>query len=977
MKNSNLKRRFTRYVGSASAVLLLSGTLTGCKDDLLTGMPEWLGESVYAELERRGNFKETLKLINAQDEDYATVLAKTGSKTVFVADDEAWAKFYANNPWGVKSIDDMTLAQKKLLFKGNIINSAYLVELLGNIPAANSTSDPVEGACMRRATSVDLSDSIPVISAEKFPVVNPARFDAQTLKQTDYWSEVRDRDSLIMFMDDNVATMIHFMPKFMLNNNITDDDVTFMTNGDITSNEGAFVNGKAVTEADITCQNGYIHVMNGVGVPMDNMANVIANQPQFSIYSRLLDRFSYPKFDRDLTARYGGENHDSVFVKRYFNKSDGKPLNQMDNGTKVTTLLPYDPGWNRYIMDNQSRLTFQHDAAMMLVPTDEAMLYYLDHDGSDLRDRYGTEENNGYDAWDNAPDAVVLPLLENTMHTSLKAAIPSAFGSINNTAADPMNVKKEDINFTHWACNGIVYETNKVYVAPDYVSVYYPCVIRGNEDLSYIYAAIEKDNQTKGAEGFKAYLNNMGSKYTFIIPNDSALKRYYDPVSRFRYDAQKNSTAIAYNFYVNKDGNIAADPYQVDWTTLDEYGRGTIGEVDKKITLSAGGITTDVMNHVKDIIYSSMAVGTFKPDQKFYLAKNGAPIIVDWEGDKVRGVAGSFQYERGYFIPIAEKEVFDKTIQGNGVSYVISQDPIHPELCEPLQSTTLSPFTAITDTNKVEFQAFAELLKGCNFIGSDDHAGHVTQDRAITCLSNFNYTIYVPKNEGVRKLIDDHRLPTFEDRDKISEAVLKLQDLMDAVKDDMDDYDNYDTVQWNAYNDEMQYLMKEDTVMSNVIENFVSYHIQDNSIFIDGEEHSNSAFESACLDTATTRYAKIFVDYTHGGQMKITDNNGKVHFVDDDPEMHNIMARQYHFNKNTLSGNGAATQIFSSAFVVIHSIDTPMEPFRDGDVNHPNNGYYSPAEYAKVMAIVDKYYTEIEPEPEPEPDPVNVKRHKR
>ena len=31
----------------------------------------------------------------------------------------------------------------------------------------------------------------------------------------------------------------------------------------------------------------------------------------------------------------------------------------------------------------------------------------------------------GETAWDNAPDAVVLPLLQNTMLTSLKAAVPS------------------------------------------------------------------------------------------------------------------------------------------------------------------------------------------------------------------------------------------------------------------------------------------------------------------------------------------------------------------------------------------------------------------------------------------------------------------------------------------------------------------------------------------------------------------------
>ena len=238
MKNSILKRRITRWVLPACTAFLTLGVVTSCSDDLLTGMPSWLGESIYDELESRGNFKETLKLINAQDEDYASVLRKTGSKTMFVADDEAWAQFYANNPWGVTSIEEMTEAQKKLLFKANMINSAYLVELLGNLPSSSATEDPQEGACMRRSNSVNIMDSVPVVKKEDFPPINPARVDAKTGKQIDYWSRLRHagRENALILQDDGVATMIHFMPKFMQNNNISSDDVTFLTNGGITSN---------------------------------------------------------------------------------------------------------------------------------------------------------------------------------------------------------------------------------------------------------------------------------------------------------------------------------------------------------------------------------------------------------------------------------------------------------------------------------------------------------------------------------------------------------------------------------------------------------------------------------------------------------------------------------------------------------------------------------------------------------------------
>ncbi len=172
-----LKRRITRLVIPACAALLFAVVLSSCSDDLLTGTPEYLGESIYGELERRGNFTETLKLINAQDDDdYATMLRRTGSKTLFVADDAAWAEFYKNNPWGVKSIDEMTTAQKRMLFKASMINSAYLLELLGNMQSKNANEAPVEGSCMRRETSMSYLDSLPLVST--YPILNPARVDS-------------------------------------------------------------------------------------------------------------------------------------------------------------------------------------------------------------------------------------------------------------------------------------------------------------------------------------------------------------------------------------------------------------------------------------------------------------------------------------------------------------------------------------------------------------------------------------------------------------------------------------------------------------------------------------------------------------------------------------------------------------------------------------------------------------------------------
>ncbi len=921
MRNSILQRGVGRLWRLTLAVPIMGAAFAGCQDDLLTGTPSWLGGSVMEELENRGNFTQTIKLIKAQEEDYESVLRKTGSKTVFVADDAAWQQFFQNNLWGAKSIDELTSAQKRLLFKGNMIDSPYLVEQLGNLPTTSATEEPKEGACMRRSTSVGIMDSVPLMLASQYPALNPMRIDAKSGAQIDHWKRLRGKEHAYVLQDNAVASMIHFMPKFMQVNGITNDDVTFMTNGEIDNTSSAFLNGKKIKEADVTCQNGYIHVMDAVPVPLDNMANVIDQNPQFSIYSRLLNRFSYPHYDalqtEEFQRQYGGQ--DSVYVKRFFNShvSDGyETYDTEDGGATVTTKLPYDPGMNRYRLYSASGTTFQQDAAVMLVPTDEAMMKYLETDGADLNDRYA-KAGPGATAWDNAPDEVVLPLLQNTMLTSLKAAIPSQFGSINNTAAEPMGVKKADIDSVLWACNGVIYQTNKVYVAPEYLSVFYPAVIRANDDLNLVYTVVNNDAQVSGGEGFYAYFNNMGSDYSFIIPTDNALQNYYDPVSRMRTNNKGESTAVAYKFYVNENGRLAATAPLVDWTTLDQYGRGQITSTLYSSTPSAENKDSkgDAFNHFKDILNSSLAVGLFTPGQKFYTARNGGPVVVEWNGNKVSGVAGSFQYERGYFIPVIE--TFDKSEEGNGRSYMVDQ--------EPLQSTTTSPYAAIAGEEYAEqFGEFGMLLSSLDIVASDDGNKHTTIDRALTNLNNYHYTIYVPTNESVRKLVDEHLIPDPE----ILDEIIALLDDKDANLDEADE----------------AYLTEQRDVMKSVINNFITYHIQDNALYIDGANVNNQVYESACLDTLTNRFAKIAVNYERGGQMTVRDNIGNTRTVDND--MNNILARQYYFNGDNLKGT-SCTQIYSSAYVVIHQIDAPLFPNK--------NSLYNPEDFYKVEELISKY----------------------
>ena len=117
-----------RRVLGGMALAVVCGGFIACTDDYKLddpdNYPSWLGGSIYDAMKHpenlsagqgnvlKGTFNNYLRLID--DLGYAETLAKTGSKTVFPANDEAFDRFYASNAWGVKRYEDLTDAMKRL-----------------------------------------------------------------------------------------------------------------------------------------------------------------------------------------------------------------------------------------------------------------------------------------------------------------------------------------------------------------------------------------------------------------------------------------------------------------------------------------------------------------------------------------------------------------------------------------------------------------------------------------------------------------------------------------------------------------------------------------------------------------------------------------------------------------------------------------------------------------------------------------------
>ena len=713
-----------------AGALALTGLMASCSDgyDLAEKSPDWLGTSIYEYLNSQEGFTQTVRLID--DLGYSEVLAKTGSKTLFVADDEAFARFYRQNPWGVSRYEDLTPAQKKLLLFGSMINNACQVAYL------SSSEGPTEGDCMRRLTATSEFDSIPIVSPDEMP-------------EGPYWQYYRERQKTIACAVDLTAPpMVHFIEQFLENRLITNEDCNFLNNYTDSRTPGdAHVNGVKMVRQNVKCSNGFVHEMAEVIMPQPNMAQYIAQTEELSQFSRLLDRFCAPYYaGNTATDEYNrlnpGAQVDSLFEKRYFSERShgGMPLDETPAEAPVNGKLKFDPGWNQFYSETTSststNVAIQENMGVMLVPTNAALeKYWNEGAGQPLKERYGS--------WDNVPDKVISKMINVNMLNSFVASVPSKFDQVLNDANDELGIKTEDVDRVQMCCNGAVYVTNKVFNPVAYISVWFPVQI--NETMNVLLWGIEQ-------LGFDVYLNSQNTYYSFFIPRNDALLYYVDPCSFGK------TTTQLFRFH-----------YKADAASEQEKVRASIWEYDTETGLIGDSIGeasyAQITDRLEDILDTHIILGNVEDGNTFYSSKGGSVVKVEnaQSGKEGMTVEGGWQIEQGKKLRVCAVHDFSQT--GNGKAYILDtlreSSPVMPE---PIMTARKSVYDVLAEHE--EFSAFRELLESSPYletkhvIGSDEHGCASTN---ISLFNTFRYTVYVPTNTAIADLQRSGKLPTWEE----------------------------------------------------------------------------------------------------------------------------------------------------------------------------------------------------------------------
>ena len=861
MKTEKRFWRRGRHLMLAAGVLLAGGSgLGSCSQyDLDEKTPDGWNSSIYSWLDEQGTFTNTVRMID--DLGYRDVLAKTGSKTLFVADDAAYERFYRNNEWGVRSYDQLSTSQKKMLLFGSMIDNSFQVQAL------SSTEGPVEGNCMRRQSSLSIYDTVPVMHRDDIP-------DAI------YWRSYRDRDNLVVMHDMTPTPLIHFIERHMSNKQITNEDYDFLFNHTTHRQSGdASVNGSQIVEQNIRCLNGFINRMSEVMTPLPNMADIINSKKNTSAFAHLLERYSVLDYCGDEVTRSYNANRgtevDSVFQLRYFAKRSqgGREFTSTHNQkSQANGELPFDPGWNSYfiVSSEGNETALQQDMAVMLVPSNEALNDYWENGaGAALRKSFGS--------WDNVPYSTLTEFLKANMLSSFISSVPSKFQYILNDAADPMGITEEHIDSVWLACNGAVYLTNHVFTPTSFVSVMYPTVV--DQNMSIIHWAIEQLN-------YGAYLNSLNSRYSFFLPSNGALLEYIDPVSygkpqrqllRFHYDpSKKNNEVYASIHNIDPETGIAGD---------------SIG-----VYTNSGGKSLDgnpILNRLYNILDDHVVIGDVEDGHEYYRTKGGSTLRVRNVSQGAQGmlVEGSRQVN-GETPSVPVNYVYDQTNGGNGKTYILEQGPV--------LGTRQTVFNLLGQ--HPEFSRFRELLEGSDLLETIHDGRFACSDTCISVFNNFHYTIYVPTNESIDALIAAKKLPTWDD-------VAVLDTLSGEQKEKAQLY----TRQINEF---LRYHIQDNAL-------FIGADNTTGNDAANADGTSTTEFETAFIDKKSKTFNKLAITTDKAGSsISVRDKAGNTrHVMTDRNGLYNLMAREYTYNSSSKS---SATIIHNSSSAVIHLIDGPL-----------------------------------------------------
>jgi uncharacterized surface protein with fasciclin (FAS1) repeats len=438
-----------------------------CRDNEYYDRPDSLEPAIYKQLEEKGNFTDYLICLDRAN--YKDVLNGAGYFTVFAPTDEAFANFYSKNSF--KKAEDIPLETVKKIVAYSIVYNSYEKYRLDDYQSTDSSGWVSDMAFKRRTAYYKWVYPDTIDNVEMFVVdmnaVGPEESPAGTHRSEDY----------------NNKHIPYFTSEFFARKNLSAYDYNYFYPE--TEFSGFNVVDAKVTEADLLAENGVIHVVDKVILPLPSLEELIESNPQYSEFKRILDKYliEYNLAGTVLHQRYelATGNRPDIYIKEY-------------------PTLNFAPNCENFLMYG---LGEYYDAQIngwtIFVPTNQA-----------IQDFYNTKFLQFYGSLDEMPQQLISEFIN--AHMFRTTVWPSKFNITVNPFGEParfdpeLNVKEKKIG-----SNGIFYGVDKVQETDGFYTLLGDIYL--NPEYSLMLQALY-------TTGLYAVVKNTNLKFTiFMIPN--------------------------------------------------------------------------------------------------------------------------------------------------------------------------------------------------------------------------------------------------------------------------------------------------------------------------------------------------------------------------------------------------------------------------------------------------------------------------
>lgn len=912
------------YDGSKQNIKVMPVPTVNTNDKVKTG------STLYDNLQALGNYTTYLRLIDSFDgiqrafkneltDDELEYMGSIDTLTVFAPNDEAFARFFAHNAWtdgqgnAISSYEQLSGSQKLSLI--------YMSYIPGFVTANNlHVNENVKGNLRLYTWGYDRQFNLVPYKHTGGTDINTFPPDDNSGRE-DYAKKLNQHimDGVWIgygTVGDNTDGALAYRGGTMIWNDdywqykgLSHDDLAFIGAADTEGSEHIKIGNAHITQPNQRCKNGYLHLVDEVVVPQPNLMYTLAqarSDGKCSLASSLVQRFNYLKYDAEYSDIY----------------------NHIDSAWTVCNSL-------------LDRVATTLQTPAIILPTNEALKAFLLAADNPLRS-FGINQDNYYTTLMSLPREVLQPFVKEWFRTSFTDVLPSRYSNMRSAKGHQLlagvttpEAYKLAVQQVITAADGIIVVVDAVPNAEDLRNELTFVKLAGRVAGAALTANDRYEGERRTSPFSTDYQREMHNKsFTMFVPTDAGLEQYglVDPIS------MASNNRVSWRYWsltpdsISSNGTrqiaVAARAYRYDYKEVrntetarplaaiyssnanDDCANGNFGPVKRQLL-------TDMLD--QHIVLQDVN-SLLNTQRHWYLSRSGMPIYMKEHTNTNIVVNGGMQ------IDLNEKDVADKhdcTLQfvgqnSTGTSVFIDRpmQPTTQNVYQRLQSNDdFSMFfdcaNALNGAYDLKNQLFdietSEALNRKYTIFADFSGSYARYGNANTMLvnffHNFNYTIFVPTNEGMQKAIAEG-LPTIE---SIEQFVEESLDGNGQLPDD------------KREQAQARYL---------TLLNFLKYHFCDKSYFLEPDLESGDTEQTttACIDASNQQ--ALTADINSGnGMLMVRDASNRYKAVK--PDLANIIARDAEFNNDPTR----ARYILSASNVVLHGMDNADYLLFDNTLN--------------------------------------------